>query len=475
VRSPNDLLRAVDSSVSVRRGVTFPKTRFWPAVLVTLLTGAGFTGLKFVLIGELAFGFSLKEPLPFEWLDQLVRTCIHEHTFDEFVAQGLAAMLTLGVLVGYAINAPLAGAWRVGRLFFLSCAGVAAGALATAWVSGWLLAALIGVAYGAACAARGKAIPLLSRATGRSNTLVSGLINASLVIGLLAGTVLGNVLKDDLDDITAAMGLGDLPQRPLQIASHGILFVIMVAATLLSVLVRPPEPRPTPFVVGVRELASGTATMLRQHWALLVSGGLAWGIASAASLAVFIDGVDRLHLHPTKASFMAIYAAIGAILGNVLSHYLTRRRQVMLCFLGLAICIAAYPHLVRDYSYSIGDHEHKIRAQAVAGMMMVFVGAFFAAPTNVLDARLLALAGDAGLAGRGSTVMSLVHNVFIFLVGTGLAIPLLLTVMTARDQFHVLAAITLVTLLIASRARLRDAPPLPVTTGGIAAPTGVSN
>jgi MFS family permease len=428
--------------------------------MVTLLTGAGFAALKFVLIGELAFEYSPTEPLPFAWMDHVVRNAVAHDTLDEAVSQGLAAILTLGVLIGYLLNAPLAGAWRVGRLFFISCAGVAAGALITAWVNGWLIAALIGIAYGAACAARGKAIPLLARATGRPNTLVSGAVNAALVVGLLAGTVLGTMLRDHMDDWLLALG-ADVSHHQPRIVNHSLLFAFMALATMLSLMVKPPEPRSTPFVQGMRELLDGTVRMFGKHWALLVGGGLAWGIASAASLAVYIDAVGRLNLHPTNASFMAVFAASGAIVGNLVSHYFTRRRHVMLSLLGLGLCIALYPHVVID--------------QRTASMMMVLVGAFFAAPANVLDARLLSLAGAAGLAGRGSTVMSLVHNVFIFLVGTGLAVPLFLGAMTPTDQFYFLAAVAVITIVVAGRARLRDSPVTTVLPVEAAAGTGIAD
>src|SRR4051812_42064024 len=96
---PLAVMRPLDSSVSIRGGFSFAKARLWPAMLVTLLTGAGFAGLKFVLIGELAFEYSPKDPLPFEWMDRLVRNCVRHDTLDEAVSQGLAAMLTAGVLV----------------------------------------------------------------------------------------------------------------------------------------------------------------------------------------------------------------------------------------------------------------------------------------------------------------------------------------------------------------------------------------
>ncbi len=430
--------------------------RLWPAILVTCLTGTGFAGLKFVLIKEIALSYDPAHPpvLPFLWMRQILDRCVQDHTLPDAVSQGLAAVLTLGVLIGYALNAPLASAWRVSRLFVLSCAGVAVGTLLTLWCNVWLVVWLVGMAYGAACAARGKAVPLLSIATGRASTQVSGFINAALLIGVLSGTVFGTVLGSNV---------------ALSSTRHYILFAFMAAATLLSLLVRPPEPRRIPFAVGMRDLAFGTITMLKQHWPLLVGGGLAWGIASAASLAVYIDAINpaRLGLSPTVAICMTVFAAIGAIAGNLVSHYWGRRRHVIGSLVGLAFCVASYPHLVH--------------AWWEAAVMMMLVGTLFAAPVNVLDARLLAVAGRDGLAGRGSTVMSLVHNVFIFLIGSCMAVPLFLGAITATEMFTVLGVAALVAGAVVARARLRDLGgdqvPVPGPTAQTiaAAPTGVAD
>ncbi len=242
--------------------------RLWPAILVTFLTGTGFAGLKFVLINEIALAYDKAHPpdLPFHWMETILDRCVQENTLKDAVSQGLAAVLTLGVLLGYALNAPLASAWRCSRLFVISCAGVAAGTLLTLWGNVWLVVWLVGMAYGAACAARGKVVPLLSVATGRASTQVSGFINAALVIGLLAGTVFGNVLGSYVG---------------VSATRHYVLFAFMALATVLSLLVRPPEPRRIPFAVGMRDprrrapppCSSSTG---RPCWS---AAGLAWGIA----------------------------------------------------------------------------------------------------------------------------------------------------------------------------------------------------
>jgi len=447
--------------LSHRPRIRRARFHLWPAVLVTLGIGTGFAGLKFVLINEIALSLDITHPphMPFRWMQEIVSRCIAHGTLAEAISQGLAATLTIGVLIGYAINAPLSGAWRCKWLFFAACAGVAVGTLATLWCDAWLIAWLVGISYGAACAARGKVVPLLARATRRSNTLVSGYINAALVIGLLIGTVFGTMLGDQVVMQTA---------HQETVVRHLALFAVLAVATGLCLLVQVPEPRPIAFAQGMHDLARGTSTMLSEHWALLVGGGLSWGIASAASLAVYIDAIDptRLGLRPTVASVLAVFAALGAIMGNLLSPYFNRRRHVMLSLAGLGLCIALYPHLVHTW-WS-------------AAVMMLCVGGLFAAPVNVLDARLLALSARQNMAGRGATVMSLVHNVFIFMVGSGLAVSLFLGVMTATVQFYVLGAVALLTMVVVSRARLTDEATMlnmtsePVTSRIVAASTGIA-
>lgn len=418
--------------------------RLWPAILLTFLTGMGFTSLKFVLITEIALTYNAAThvPLPFEHLEQVLQRCIAKGNLAEAVGQGLATMLTFGVLVGFAVNSPLAGAWRVAPLFALSCAMVAVGMVGSTFFNPWPISFIIGLAYGTACAARGKVIPLLAFATGRHNTQVSGYINAALVVGLLAGTIFGNVLGDVFvkDKLMLAW------VAPWM--AHIMLAVFMAIATWLSFLVKVEDPHPTPFRQGFRELVTGTLAICRQHWALLASGGLIWGIASAASLAVFIYGVDDLKLDQTKAASVALFAAVGAILGNLASDWLDRRRYVMACLAGLAVGIWAFPHVVEHYRDFGGGYP-------AAAAMMVLVSFLFAVPANVLDAHLLYLTAKEGHAGRGSTVMSLIHNVFILATGFTLSVPLFLSWITAEQQFLIMAIVSIVTMGVASFAHIR--------------------
>ena len=47
--------------------------------------------------------------------DEVLKRANDRGTVREAISQGLAAVLTLGVLVGYMMNAPLAGAWKTSR------------------------------------------------------------------------------------------------------------------------------------------------------------------------------------------------------------------------------------------------------------------------------------------------------------------------------------------------------------------------
>ncbi len=407
------------------------RSALWPAMMVTIFTGMGFAGLKFILIGEIAIDFvpAQHQPLMFAWMETILQHALANETLREAITQGLAAVLTAGVLLGYIINAPLAGAWRVARLFVLSSAGVAAGTMLTLWFNQWLIAGLVGVAYGTACAARGKVVPLLAT-NGRTSTQVSGYVNAALVISLLAGTKFGMFLYDQVSD---------------PVYRHGVLFAFVVAATLLAFLVNPPEPEPVPFAAGLRELISGTGELLRERWALLVGGGMAWGIASALVLAAFMHAVDTLHIKPAAAVNLVVFPAVGAILGNLASHWMDRRRYVIASLVLLALAIFLYPRMV------VGEKT--------GALFMVLIGLFFAAPTNVLDARLLAHAAAQGRPGRGSTVMSLVHNTFILGIGSGLAILLFLGHMSAEGQFHALAITAVLAGLVVTKAKLNDRRP----------------
>ena len=88
-------------------------TSLWLPILVTVLAGAGFTVFKFVIISEIALNrASAEASLPFAWMRAFI-DARPDVPLAEAVSQGLAATFTVGILAGFTVNAPLAGAWRV--------------------------------------------------------------------------------------------------------------------------------------------------------------------------------------------------------------------------------------------------------------------------------------------------------------------------------------------------------------------------
>ncbi len=432
--SPQD--PSSDGMISVAPRMIWKRT--WAAVLATFAASLGFAALKFVMVNELALDFNpaAHQPLPIEWMERIVQRCIHLQQIEEAITQGVAAMITLGVIAGYFINAPLAGVWRCGRLFAMSGLGVAIGSLLVLVVNPWVILFLVGGAYGAACAARGKTVPLLSTATGLSNTFTSGLINAAMVIGLLAGTMLGTGLAD-LHEKTG----GYWP-------THLIVMVALLLSALAGVFVTPPEPAPIPFTQGARDLFGGTWRMFLRHWPLLVGGGLAWGVISAMSLAMYVDVQERLNLDKDLAATLALFSVVGAVVGNLLSDRWSRRRYVLTEFFLMAVAVGGYPYLVQPaWGY------------AGAAVAAAVIGTLFAAGANVLDARFLRLAAEEGQSGRGSTLMSLTHSIFIFVVGSGAAVALLMGWVSAINQFALFAVGSLLTMGAAAFAKLRSTGP----------------
>lgn len=417
------------------------KFPLWPAIAITILTAAGFAIFKFVLLSEIALDITTAEKtLPFEFL----RLFVQSHPgidLKESVMQGLAAILTAGVLVGYLMNAPLAEAWRCSRLFVLSCLGMALVSLMAipSVLNPWISAFLMGGIYGTACAARGKTIPLLALGNGRHNTLVNGIMNASLVVGLLGGIILGGFISISFvgDTNTSAGKILDADWM-----AHVVLSVMLVIATLVGLRLRVPEQPHQSFGVALKHLLSSTVTLSHRYWSLLLSGGIAWGISTAFGLALVINVVTTCHLKYDTAVSLGAFGAVGAILGSTVSDWFARRRWVISGFLILAGVIFAIPHLVVGY-WS-------------AALLTLLFGFFFMVPTNIIDARFLALAARDGMAGYGGSVFSLIHNIFILLISTGLAVALFVGSIKADHQFIVLAVFAVLAAAFAGVAKLSD-------------------
>ena len=256
--------------------------KLWPGILLALATSLSFSVFKFVVIGEIALSpETARASMPLEWLRVFIDNMPAEMPLSEAVGQALSAVFTLGILIGFAVNAPLAGAWRVPPLYLISCLGMLAMAFVPlaggSWP--WFAALGIGGTYGIACAARGKSIPLLAAGSGRSDTHVSGLINAGLVVGLLLGTVTGSNL--------AKFFIGDPANKALPTVgawidadwiAHAILGGILLLSAASCAFLRIPEETPTPFLKGMKELFATTVRMVRRYAGLLIGGGIAWAL-----------------------------------------------------------------------------------------------------------------------------------------------------------------------------------------------------
>ena len=235
-----------------------------PAIATTFLVGCGFAALKFVLIGRIALDWDPSNPvsleaIPWQWLRDVLLNSHAKGTFAEATSQAMSVVLTLGLLIGFPINGPLAGAWRCDRLFAVSSALVGFGCIMALFSNPWVWACFIGITYGAACSARGKIVPLLSLASGYSNTRVSGGINAALAIGLIAGTISGSFISQTLPGHA--------------VVQHAILVAIAAIAVSSALFIRVPEPQVVPFGQGLRDFFRATGLLFRHHWPLLAGGG----------------------------------------------------------------------------------------------------------------------------------------------------------------------------------------------------------
>lgn len=425
--------RAGATDYSTRIGSSGTPESVMPAIVATFLLGFVFTALKFVLIGRIALDFDPQapgalDPLPWDWLREVILTADRQGGLKDALSQGISAILTLGLILGFPINGPLAGAWRCNRLFAFSFVCVGAASLLTLWSNPWFWATVIGIVYGTGCAARGKVIPLLSHALGRSNTYLCGCMNAALSIGLLVGSLVGSFVSE-LPDIS-------------HLQRHLIVLCIALAGFISAWFIRVPEPQPVPLARGVRLLARSTSLLFRRHWALLLGGGLAWGIASACSLAIYVHAVDSLGMKRSHAVTLVLFAGCGAIIGNLVSHVMATRFWVVTSFILQAAIIGLYPHVVHGY-WS-------------AAVLLCAIAFLFAAPANVLDAKFLANSHDDELTGLGATTMGFTHSVCILVISLFLAVPLFLGAMSAETQFSVLAAISVLSCGVVLGAGLED-------------------
>ena len=123
---------------------------------------------------------------------------------------------------------------------------------------------------------------------------------------------------------------------------------IFFAAAIVSWFLEFPDEHLTTFRKSFSGLVGDTVSIFSKFWPYLVAGPMLWGVAGAISLAITAYA-EHLNLGgPVLCANMGLWAAIGIIVGNIISNYFinVRYTAAFSSSVFLVVCIYFYPELV---------------------------------------------------------------------------------------------------------------------------------
>jgi len=344
-----------------------------------------------------------------------------------WLIQAINSLLTVGPVLAYVFTAPLVSSCK--KRHVMTASALLTGVILTlghfsGWPgSAWLYVFLIGLIMSVFAAAKMSTVPIEAEDSGRSPFFVNGMLSAVFIVGMLAGLPLGTYCYDWNVDRGIALGIG--------------IFVLASAAACGLVY---QDERKVAFGKAYANLVEDSISLFVRHVLYLLSSPLIWGVGGAVSLAVTAYAEQRALGTATECSLMSLYAAIGIIVGNVLSPRFAPKRYsaAFLSGLALLVLVSGIPVFVEVGLHQADDARALYFPLAA---YMIGIGFFFGICSNLIDAEYLQRVGEEGKEGTGASLHSFCIAAFAFLVCAIVGLSILRGWMDAISQFVLLAAL----------------------------------
>ena len=323
-----------------------------------------------------------------------VTTQIYTPVDKVWLIQAVGALITIGPAAVYFLAGPLAAA-RKKRLIMSTFALItglmfATGALSSFIGTIWIYIFLTGTLMGFFNSAKMACVPLESWRSGKSTVFVNGILTITFTFGMLAGVPSGAAFYEYNQVIGTWFGAS-----------------IFFAAAVVSWFLHFPVEHLQTFRQSFSNLVSDTKTLGKKYWTYLVSSPMLWGVAGAISLAITAYAEQMKLGDAVLCAYMGLWAAIGIIIGNVVSNYLAgiRYTAAFVSSLILILCILFYP----DFIEALGPGptiEENFPIYIAAASAFIVLGTFFGIVTNLVDADYLLKVGEDEKEGSGAALQS---------------------------------------------------------------------
>lgn len=346
----------------------------------------------------------------------------------DWVIQLVGALMTFGPVLAYFISSPLAAAKSKRSMMSVSL-----GATVLLMVLGyaysypgslWLYLFGVGFLMGIFSVAKMSCVPLQAQLSGMSTTKVNAGMSITFILGIMSGLPVGTAAYKLEPSLAISVGLGAL-------AIAGVCSIFCIY----------PNENRVSMKRAKGDLLHNTVSLFFRYPIHLISSPLLWGTAGALSLAVTAYAELRELGDATQCSLMALYAAVGAIIGNAVSPFCSKAKArsaffASIIFLGLVVLIPVTVELC------LGKFD-PFTVYGFIALILVLSGICFGICTNLIDAELLEVAASEKREGPGAALQSLQVSFFSFIVGGIVGLSLILNLTSILTQFALLTLLTL--------------------------------
>jgi long-chain-fatty-acid--[acyl-carrier-protein] ligase len=367
---------------------------------------------------------------------------ITEHYFSledkDWIIQLIGSIMTLGPFIVFPLSAPLSEATKKNKMLFIT-SGMTAAVLIVGFIlnwagSVWLYLFLIGLITGAFSVGKMASVPLEAKkglvgdASEEKERIYS--VNAGLtiifIIGMLLGLFCGSKFYYTFSTSTGVL----------------IAISVFLFSGVSGYNCKYENETTVPLPEAFEGLIVDSLTIIVRYPLYLVSSPILWGIASALSLAVTAYATIKGLGTESECSLMPLYAAIGIIIGNVLSTKYTAFRYKASLITGalMSFSIPLVPIIV-NMGLSIATPQ---TMYWLTSAFLIIIGGFFGCCTNLIDSEFLNLVGKEGKEGIGAAIQSVFLSFFTFLIGGGIGLAIVFDWVGLNSQFFLLSVLSLI-------------------------------
>ncbi|PID87679.1 hypothetical protein CSB07_00305 [Candidatus Gracilibacteria bacterium] len=260
-----------------------------------------------------------------------------------------------------------------------------------------------GFFYGLWVVLRNILIAIEIKKTGMADTKVNAIISVIFIIFLIIGTITGSKIFE-------------------MFGHEGfiVIIVLLVISSIVSLYLDYDKisikelfingfnnyklDRQKKFKEAIKNFLPELVYIYKNFTFIIIFASLIWAIGTVVSQKAVEYSVEEFSKLPSEAAFLLLYSSLGAILGNVASSFMGKKRWKYFFFLNifLGILIILFPHFNGTFT--------------TVGVMAFLIGVVFGGSTNLIESFFLMKIGEENKKEYGASTYGLVLSITIVLI-----------------------------------------------------------